>query len=62
VQLLQPVLSHAETPATARRFTQAALNRPAAPFQQVAAGGQIRGSKHEDQDERGEKPGRIERQ
>jgi hypothetical protein len=61
VQLFLAVLGDAETPA-APWFTQPALDRPAAPFQQVAAGGQERGRQHQDQDEGAEQPDCIERQ
>jgi hypothetical protein len=61
VQFFQPVLGDAETPGVTR-LAQAALDRPAAPFQQVAAGGQESGGEHQDEDEGGEQPGRVERQ
>jgi hypothetical protein len=61
VQFFQCVLGHAEAPAAARP-SQPALDRPATSFQQIAAGGKVTGGKHEEQDERGEQPGRIERQ
>jgi hypothetical protein len=61
VQFFQRVLGHPEAPAAAGP-AQPALDRPATSFQQVAAGGEVASGEHEDQDERGEQPGRIERQ
>jgi hypothetical protein len=61
VQFFHTVLSDAQTPAPAGP-TQAAFHRPAATFQQVAAGGQEPGGEHQEQDKSGEEPGRIERQ
>jgi hypothetical protein len=60
VQFVQPVLRDAEAPAAAR-FAQAAFHRSAAPLQQVPANGQEGGGEDQEQQERGEEPGRVER-